>query len=112
MLYTVAAVVGSSIALLVYIAKRSMNRVLGFGPFYIIRRDNGTTGMPHLALGFMKELGYPWRRGKGLQLRIKTQIIQIGLCRKTRQDNEETGILDAVQGRYLSDTAGDIGNWK
>ncbi len=91
---------------------KALNKVIGFGFIYLIRRDTGSSDMPRITVGFMKELCHPWRRGKGVQIRIKTQIFQIGFCKKTKHNDEESGILDAMSGRFLPDTAKDIGSWK
>lgn len=91
---------------------RAMNKVRGIGPFYVIRRDIGKDYMPIFAIGFMRELGAPWRIGKGLQLRIKSHIFQIGVCRKQKFDDEVTGVLAALDGRFMEETAKDIRDWK
>jgi hypothetical protein len=60
----------------------------------------------------MRELGEPWRVGSGIQIRFaKHRTFQVGLCSVTAPTDEETGILNAVGGRYMDTTAEEIGEW-
>lgn len=89
-----------------------MNKLHSLGVFYFIIRDIGKKKDPVLSLGFMRQTGYPWKSGKGLQLRIGKCVIQFGLCvanKKVKEENE--GLLYAMKGRLLEDKPGEIGNW-
>jgi hypothetical protein len=91
--------------------KYSLNRVFPIGPFYFIRRDNGSKSMPVLCKGFMNEISSPWRRGKGLQIRIRSQVLQVGLCKKYPDQREDEGVLSAIGGRYMDTEVKDIREW-
>lgn len=90
--------------------KDTMNKVQAVGRVYWIIRDNATPGTPAVSRGFMHEIDPPWRHGKGLQIRVLRWNIQVGVC-KSHDYDEESGILAAVQGRFLDVTPIDIGKW-
>lgn len=89
-----------------------MNAVQSVGPVYWICRDAIPTGTPFIAPGFMRQTSAPWRVGKGIQIRFKKHTFQIGLSRKGKQVSDDTGLLYAVQGRYLDDKPKEIRDWK
>lgn len=93
--------------------KDSLNLVQGFGPIYWITRDGAPSNTPRVSTAFMHELGAPWRVGKGIQFRLpKTMTFQIGFCKKTKPQDEESGVLQAVGGRMMHEvTPEDIGEW-
>ena len=90
--------------------KDTMNKVQAVGKLYWIVRDNATDKTPVIGRGFMHEIDPPWRHGKGLQIRVSRWCIQVGLCRAHDYD-EESGILAAVNGRFLDIEPIDIGKW-
>jgi hypothetical protein len=94
-----------------YLHKKCLNRVVGLGTFYVIRRDNGKKTHPRISIGFMKEISHPWRRGKGVQVRYKTHVLQVGVCKKHDHASEEEGVLTAIGGRFLEASAKEIREW-
>jgi hypothetical protein len=94
-----------------FVFKDTMNVVQGIGPVYWITRDNGMDNQPIICVGFMRETGEPWRTGKGLQVRIKQYVFQLGLCRRNPNKEEEEGLLFAMKGRALDTQAKDIASW-
>lgn len=89
-----------------------MNKLKSIGILYFIVRDTGSSKDPVFSTGFMRQTGFPWKSGKGIQLRIGKYVSQIGLCRpnKALQD-EQDGLLYAMQGRLLDEKPNEIGNW-
>lgn len=60
----------------------------------------------------MRQTGYPWKQGKGIQIRIGKYVGQIGVCKAKKDIQEEfDGLLYAMQGRLLEEKPRDIGNW-
>lgn len=94
-----------------YIIKNANNRVFPVGPLYLIRRDTGTPKDPRICTGFMHEVSHPWRRGKGIQVRLGKQVIQVGFCRKYPNQQEDEGVLSAIGGRYMDTDVKDIRGW-
>jgi len=89
-----------------------MNKIKSILNVYFIIRDIGKPTDPVFSIGFMRQTGYPWKHGKGIQLRVGKYISQIGICRANRDLHEEQdGLLYAVQGRLLEEKPRDIGNW-
>jgi hypothetical protein len=81
---------------------------------YFIVRDTGTKSEPVITTGFMRQTNYPWRTGRGLQLRIGKYVVQFGVCKKNKKLGSAevmSGLLHAVQGRLLTEEPKDIGNW-
>lgn len=97
-----------SLSIVVYTAD---NRVFPVGPVYFIRRDNGSSKDPIICTGFMNEISSPWRRGKGIQIRVRKQVVQVGLCRKHPYQKEDEGVLSAIGGRYMDTDVKDIRGW-
>jgi hypothetical protein len=89
-----------------------MNAVQAVGPVYWICRDIVPPNTRLFAWGFMRQTSAPWRVGKGIQIRFKKHTFQIGLSRKGKQVSDDTGLLYAVQGRYLDDKPKEIRDWK
>ena len=105
------AVVLALIILFIWIIKISLNRLFVIGFVYVIRRDNGKSSDKHVATGFMRGISPPWYTGRGIQARIGTQVVQIGVCRKNKHHKEDEGVLSAMGGRYMDVTAKDIREW-
>jgi len=107
----ISIVLSLSVVVTSVILKIALNRVFVIGNLYMIRRDNGKPSDRLIAKGFMHEISAPWRKGKGLQVRIKSQVFQIGFCRKHPHHKEDEGVLAAMGGRYMDVTAKDIREW-
>ena len=88
-----------------------MKKVHGFGRIYWIIRDFVDLRTPLMCTGFMKETDYPWRHGKGVQIRTSKYTLQIGLCKRLKVVTETDGILQAIGGRYLDTPAREDGMW-
>lgn len=91
-----------------------MNRLYSIWFLYGILRDIGTQKDPLVSIGFMRQTGPPWKTGKGLQLRFGKYILQVGLCRTSkdlRHVKEDDGLLYAMQGRLLEEDPNKIGSW-
>lgn len=93
-----------------FLFKDTMNVVQSAGPVYWITRDYVPSHTPRIGIGFMHELGAPWRHGKGIQIKAFKHTFQIGFCHKNEFD-ETTGVLAAVQGRFMDTKPTEIGNW-
>lgn len=100
-----------SLALFAYLSFRnSVNVLQVIGPIYWIWKDTVPANTPMFAKGFMHETSAPWRIGKGLQIRLVSHSIQIGICHK--QDYDETeGTLSSIQGRFLDIEPIEIREW-
>lgn len=94
-----------------YIFVARINSLMSVGPLYLITRDNATLKSPILSLGFMRQTSSPWKIGKGLQLRISRYSIQVGLCKKSNNQDEQSGLLHAMGGRLLELNGSEIGKW-
>ena len=94
-----------------FIYIKALNRVFPIGPVYFIRRDNGSKNTPVLCKAFMHEISNPWRRGKGIQVRIRSQVLQVGVCKKYPDQREDEGVLSAIGGRYMDTEVKDIREW-
>jgi hypothetical protein len=88
-----------------------MNKVHGAGRLYWIIRDFVDLRTPLMCMGFMKETDYPWRHGKGVQIRTSKYTLQIGLCKRLKVVTETDGILQAIGGRDMDTPAREIGMW-
>jgi hypothetical protein len=88
-----------------------MNKVHGNGRIYWIIRDFVDLRTPLMCMGFMKETDYPWRHGKGIQIRTSKYTLQIGLCKRLNVITETDGILQAIGGRDMDTPAREIGMW-
>ena len=88
-----------------------MNKVHGIGRIYWIIRDFVDLRTPLMCMGFMKETDYPWRHGKGVQIKTSKYTLQIGLCKRLKVVTETDGILQAIGGRDLDTPAREIGMW-
>lgn len=93
------------------IFKNTLNKVQAIGPVYWITRDYCVPSTPFICRGFMHEVDPPWRKGKGIQVRVGSRTFQVGLCRKHNHD-EVDGVLAAMDGRFLDLEPKEIGNWK
>lgn len=90
-----------------------MNTVKSFGFLYVILRDIGKNKDPIVSKGFMRQTGYPWKSGNGIQIRIGKYIVQFGFCKSNKLiNNESEGLLHAMQGRLLDEGPATIGDWK
>lgn len=75
--------------------------------YWIIRKDKRII---RAGIGTMHQTSSPWHKGRGIYIVAFRRCLQIGLC-KPQQLTEESGILSAMQGRYLDITPHEIGNW-
>lgn len=91
----------------------TLNKLQILGFLYWITRDNGRKGDRLLSIGFMRETSFPWRRGKGLQVRCFKYVFQVGFCKKHEElGHDDRGLLDALDGRYLDYEAETLRKWK
>ena len=88
-----------------------LNNLYKIGKVYWILRDTGTPKDKVLSTGFMRQTSAPWATGKGVQIRVKKYVFQIGLCTSFKDIAEEDGLLYAVQGRIMDIPPGEIGDW-
>lgn len=93
-----------------FLFRNTLNTVQSVGPIYWITRDYIPTNTRIISSGFMHELDAPWRHGKGVQIALFKRTCQIGLCKRHNFD-ETSGVLAAVQGRFMDESAHEIGNW-
>ena len=93
------------------VVRLEYNVIYVFSVFFIIKRDNAKSSDPFICRSFMHGLQKPWYRGKGIQIRLKSKNLQIGVCRPSKHPTEEAGVLDAIGGRYLDESVEKIGNW-
>jgi hypothetical protein len=101
-----------TISLCAYLLFRdTLNKLQYLGPIYWITRDNTSLKAPSISIGFMRQIASPWKIGKGVQFKYKNYSFQIGLCRKSTHNDETSGILGALGGRYLDDDADTIRKW-
>ena len=110
MTYILIVLLTSTIVIM--ISRLRSNALYVFKGLYIIRRDNGKSSDKRLSKAFMRGLSYPWYTGRGIQLRIKSNVIQIGTCKAHPDQQEEEGALSVVGGRYMDSTAKDIREWQ
>lgn len=92
-----------------------MNNLHTIGPLYWVIRDNANDKTPKLAMAFMRQTGFPWRVGRGIQLKMNKYSFQIGLSKKTKEIDtldEAEGLLYAMQGRVMETSVLEIGEWK
>lgn len=78
--------------------------------YWIIRDYEKGTGF-HIGSGFMRELDFPWRMGKGIQITLHKRSMQLGLCKKTRYRDEEEAQLGVLGARFMNTEPTEIGNW-
>lgn len=88
--------------------KGTLDLVQGIGPIYWIAQLDPRWFS--IGKGFMHEINHPWRKGRGFYIALCKRRIQIGLCKKHYYD-EETGVLSALEGRYLDVEPKEIGTW-
>lgn len=93
---------------------RHLNTVWIAGLLYWIVRDSDKAGKfpVSLGFGFMRQTSSPWKTGWGLQIRFLKYIYQIGLCRKSKDLDDQSGLLYAVKGRILDTPITEIGEWQ
>lgn len=102
-----------SVVILCRVAFRgTMNMVFNVGRLYWIVRDNAKKGDRIICKAFMRGTGEPWLIGEGVQVRFFKYTFHIGICYMVPAENEEQGVLNAMQGRYMEDPPKEIGNWK
>ena len=70
-----------------------MNNLHTIGPIYWVLKDNATNKTPRLAMAFMRQTDFPWRVGRGIQLKMNNYSFQIGLSKKTKT-TDDLGELD------------------
>ena len=93
-----------------FLFRNTLNTVQSVGPIYWISRDYVPSNSRIISSGFMHELDAPWRHGKGVQIALFKRTFQVGLCKRHNYD-ETSGVLAAVQGRFMDESAHEIGNW-
>lgn len=90
---------------------KHLNNVWLFGPVYWIVRDvKPSKGI--VSIGFMRQTSNPWKTGKGIQIQSSKYSYQIGVCRKSKSMDDQSGLLFAVKGRILETPITEIGEWK
>lgn len=92
-----------------------MNNLHTIGPIYWVLKDNATNKTPRLAMAFMRQTDFPWRVGRGIQLKMNNYSFQIGLSKKTKTTDdlgELDGLLYAMQGRVMETSVLEIGDWQ
>lgn len=95
----------------VWTGYRHINSLWTVGPVYWIVRD--TKSSKHIiSSGFMRQTSYPWKTGYGIQIQVQKYSYQIGLCRKSKASDDQSGLLFAVKGRILETPITEIGDWK
>lgn len=104
-----------SVFTLWYVFHDSMNVVQHAGRVYWIVRDNGMSYQPIFCMGFMRQTDPPWLRGSGPQVRLGKHILQIGVLNKRNEGDglldEDTGLLEALEGYYMDASADEIRRW-
>lgn len=93
-----------------FLFRNTLNTVQSVGSFYWITRDFVAPQSRIISSGFMHEIDSPWRHGKGIQIALFKKTLQVGFCKQHDYD-ETSGVLAAVQGRFMDETAHEIGNW-
>lgn len=88
-----------------------MNRLHAVGRLYWVVRDFANTNTPLISMGIVRETDYPWRHGKGIQLRTRKHTVQVGLCKRVHMQDETDGVLQAIGGREMDTPAQEIGMW-
>lgn len=111
MIYTVLVLAIVLLVACLLIKKANTNMLYVFGRLYLIKRDNARRYEPAVSIGFMRGISPPWYTGRGLQLRIKQQSLQIGICKPGIAKTDEEGVLEAVGGRYLDKPVDELRNW-
>lgn len=92
---------------------RHINNLWSVGPFYWIMRDLTSPKYKiSVSLGFMRQTTSPWRVGRGIQIQVSRYAYQIGLCRKSNNRDDQSGLLFAVKGRILETPITEIGDWQ
>lgn len=99
-----------SVAFGYFLFRNTLNTVQSVGPVYWITRDYVPANTRIISSGFMHELDAPWRHGKGVQIALFKRTFQLGLC-KYHNFDETSGVLAAVQGRFMDESAHEIGSW-
>lgn len=91
-----------------FVFKFENDQLYVFGKLYVIvRRDQRIL---RIGSGIMHQTSSPWYKGRGIYVVFFKKCTQVGFC-KPQQLSEESGILSAMQGRYLDLTPHEIGNW-
>ena len=94
-----------------FIFKDTMNAVQAVGFIYWITRDIVPPNTPLIALGFMRQTSYPWRIGKGIQIRFPKHTFQIGFCVRPAEFSDNDGLLHALKGRFMESKVEEIRSW-
>jgi len=88
-----------------------MNNLYKIWKVYWILRDTGKPKDKVFSTAFMRQTSALWATGKGIQIRIKKYVFQIGLCSTPKTLADDEGLLYAVQGRIMDIPPGEIGDW-
>lgn len=66
-------------------------------------------------MGFMRQTDSPWLRGRGPQMRLGKYVVQVGILdRQSEGDallDEDTGLLEVLDGYYMDASADEIRRW-
>jgi hypothetical protein len=91
--------------------KNTMNKIQSVGPVYWITRDFVMSNHPVISKGFMRETSYPWRMGKGVQIKFRKHTFQLGVCNKPKA-GEERNLLTMIEGHYMDTPPSELREWK
>jgi hypothetical protein len=91
-----------------FVFKLEHDQLYVYGRVYAILKKDAR--IIRVGVGTMHQTSTPWNKGKGIYIVSFKRCLQIGIC-KPQHLSEESGILSAMQGRYLDLTPHEIGNW-
>ena len=94
-----------------FLFRDTLNTVQGVGPVYWITRDHEVSQRLRVSIGFMREIDFPWRIGKGVHIALFKKSFQIGLCRKANYRDEQEAQLGIIGARFMETEPTEIGNW-
>lgn len=94
-----------------WILEDSLNLIHRLGSIYWILRDTGKKGDKVISSGWLRQAAPPWMVGHGLQIRAGKYVFQIGTFVTSEFNDEEDGVLSAMQGRKLDMAPKDIRSW-
>lgn len=84
----------------------------GVGPLYFAT-ETKCSERAHLSRAWITEMAPPYRKGKGVRLRLGRYAVQVGICHKNDVDETEDveGLLDHVGWRSLDTSVDEILLW-
>lgn len=108
-----AAVLVLSLGVLGYfILPETLNLIYRIGRVYWILRDTGKKGDKIVSTGWLRQAAPPWMVGHGIQIRTGKFVFQIGTYVISEFENEEDGVLHAMQGRKMDLAPKDLRGWQ